>query len=164
MTETGVRSPLNGPDPGDAFDGSGGEASAGGWYADPLGEWPLRWWSGSSWTIWVSDTESVHVGPMVSRRHLQRSDLSHLKFVEGIFLPELAAHGGLTAEQARRAQLLIEELASELAEPLPGATRATWETSLPVAFAAPAWTAGPAAPGTTAPPGTTAAPYSSVGG
>lgn len=33
---------------------------AAGWYADPWGQAPLRWWDGARWTHWTSDTQPPH--------------------------------------------------------------------------------------------------------
>ncbi|HEX6887132.1 MAG TPA: hypothetical protein VF143_03420 [Candidatus Nanopelagicales bacterium] len=87
------------------------------WYPDPLGRWQLRWWSGSAWTLWVSDGESVHSAPLVDRRHLQRGDLAHLGFVDDVLLPELAAHGVLAPDLAAQIRVVLRELAGEAMEP-----------------------------------------------
>lgn len=56
-------------------------ASAG-WYPDPKGVAPLRYWSGHDWSSWTSDGTTLTEDELGPRRQLSVSDLSHLDFVE----------------------------------------------------------------------------------
>ena len=114
MGDTGTREDLTTPMPPAPV-----AARAGRWCPDPLGAWPLRWWSGTAWTMWVSDGRSTDASPLTGRRHLDPSDVAHLEFIEDVFLPELAARGALDRMQADRAQELVSELADESMQPLP---------------------------------------------
>lgn len=68
----------------------------GGWYADPAGRAAYRFWSGESWTQWVSDGTTVAVDLRPVRGRLGREDLAHLGFIETVFIPEARAAGVLT--------------------------------------------------------------------
>ena len=137
MGEAGVRETLSAsamPPPQDRSEGC--------WCPDPLGKWPLRWWSGSSWTTWVSDGGSTRVSPLVGRRHLDDGDIAHLEFIAEVFLPELAARGGLSRAQSAEAYKVVCELTDETTEPIPR------RPATAPAPRAPAWTVTTAGPTT----------------
>jgi hypothetical protein len=100
-----------------SMSGSGGWPE--GWYPDPCEHWEQRWWSGSSWTSWVRSQELLAVDPLVRRRALGTDDLVHLSFAERILLPELAARGALTDDQADRVRGVVRDLRSEAIGSLP---------------------------------------------
>ena len=104
----------------EALPPSGSAMPEGCWYPDPLGKWPLRWWSGSSWTTWVSDGESTRVSSLKRRPRLGGGDIAHLEFISEVFLPELASRTQLSGEQSARAQGLVCELTDEAMQPAPG--------------------------------------------
>ena len=114
MGDTGTREALTIP-----LEPAAPAPSAGRWCPDPLGSWPLRWWSGTAWTMWVSDGTSTEASPLTGRRHLDTSDVAHLEFIEEVFLPELATRGVLDRVQADRAQEVVSELADETMQPPP---------------------------------------------
>lgn len=86
-------------------------AQPAGWYQDPIGRSPLRFWSGQTWTSWVWDGTSVIHDPLPVRRPVGLDDLGHLAFVEQVFLPELCSTGALTPQQLNRMWELVNTLA-----------------------------------------------------
>jgi hypothetical protein len=86
-----------------------------GWYADPMQRAPLRFWSGTSWTDWISDGHAVSADLKPLRRQLGRSDLAHLAFVEHVFLPEARSQELISPQTAEQLEALTERLRTEAA-------------------------------------------------
>src|SRR5664279_4811886 len=72
-----------------------------GWYPDPMGRSALRLWSGLAWTWWTSNGTTVVCDPLPVLRSVGLDDLSHLMFVEQVFLPGVCASGAVTPRQLR---------------------------------------------------------------
>lgn len=85
----------------------------GGWYPDPTGRGTYRFWSGDSWTSWISDGTTVAADLRPVRRTLDRDDLAHLAFVETVFVPEARAEGIVTAPVEERLTALRQRLEAE---------------------------------------------------
>src|SRR5690554_5958653 len=120
-----------------------------GWYADPDGRVPSRWWDGVWWTAWESDGDRQWVGshPGPARR-LNADDLPTLAFVRTVFLLEARRRGVLGGHQVDELAGLTDQLAVEVAGP----HSAPVAVSTPPAHPAPAPAATPSpAPGTSAP-------------
>ena len=115
---------------------SGSEGWPEGWYPDPCERWELRWWAGSTWTSWVRSHELLAVDPLVRRRALGTDDLVHLTFVQRILLPELAARGALTDDQADRVRGVVRDLRCEAIGtlPVPGVAGASYPAEVAQPF------------------------------
>ena len=118
-----------------------------GWYPDPIGRSPLRYWSGQAWTSWVWNGTSVNRDPLPVRRPVGLDDLSHLVFVEQVFLPEVCSTGALTPQQLNRMWELVHTLAIRAGQPngVPTAAAVTCPATVR-ADAAAVMPQGPAAP------------------
>ena len=114
------------------------EARPAGWYPDPIGRSHLRHWSGRAWTSWVWDGTSVNHDPLPARRPIGLDDLSHLVFVEQVFLPEVCSTGALTPQQLQRMWELVHNLAIQAAQPgaAPPAEALTFPVAVPMDVAA----------------------------
>ena len=64
-----------------------------GWYPDPTSRAPLRYWTGNDWSAWTSDGTTMTEGDEGRHRQLGLSDMSHLDFVDQLFLVEAPTRG-----------------------------------------------------------------------
>lgn len=144
-----------------------------GWYPDPYGDAPARWWDGSRWTPWCSDGarqwQSAHATQ--SPRHTP-ADLPALDYVRGRFLAEVRRRGVLDEPQITALGHLADELAARTvatgadtvptaaATAAPTADAATAPSAAPPMFASPAGHPGepPGAPPVVRPPAPAPAP------
>jgi hypothetical protein len=85
-----------------------------GWVPDPLQRAPLRYWSGTGWTDWISDGHTVSADPRPLRRRLESSDLPHLRFVEDVFLPEARGQKLISPRTAEQLTVLARGLQAEV--------------------------------------------------
>jgi len=97
---------------GQAGSVGGSPRQAPGWFPDPLGRWPMRWWTGDSWGAWVWSGEHLGVD-LVHGRRVGPDDVAHLDFVAEVLLPELQARDLLDDARAGRARAVVDELRQE---------------------------------------------------
>ncbi len=117
-----------------------------GWYPDPEGRAPARWWDGVWWSAWESDGARQWIGsPTGPARRPNAQDLPALTFVRTILLPEARRRGALDGPQGDALATLTDRLAAELAGPHGAPAVALTPTGPPAATTAPAPSPAPRA-------------------
>ena len=113
-----------------------------GWYLDPTGRSPQRYWSGTEWTEWVSRRGTVTSDPLATAPGAPRwrtEDAAHLAFVREQFLPRARSAGILLPEQWRD----LDDFAGSGADAVPAAQG---RAPGPATAGGPARTAAPVVP------------------